>query len=194
AQAAASAPGFTRDREDLSRRPLTTAEVRWIIPPWPSVGAAGPAQRSPDVAPLLREIVSRPDWVPGGAVVFIITGHGRRAARAAENAAGGAAVLELRLAKTAAEVAAQAATAYRLRLVVAEPSDVPPGRVFDVLVQGQPAVTGWRLEGQPRRAVWLDLGRVLLRDRLEVALRASPGSGGPPVLSGLILQAEGAPP
>ncbi|NLF18854.1 MAG: PQQ-binding-like beta-propeller repeat protein, partial [Lentisphaerae bacterium] len=42
AQAAASAPGFTRDREDLSRRPLTTAEVRWIIPPWPSVGAAGP--------------------------------------------------------------------------------------------------------------------------------------------------------
>lgn len=193
AQLAPSAPPFGKSPGDLTGRALTRTEVRWIIPPWTTAGASSAAQRSPDLAPLLREIVAQPGWAPGQAAAFVISGHGRRVARSADHAGGGAPVLDVSLVKTPAEVAAEPAVPYRLRLVFAEPAAAPSGRAFDVVVQGDTVLSGVRLDGPTRQPVCRELGPLLLRDRLEMELRACPGSAAPPVLCGLHLRAEAGP-
>jgi len=78
-EAAADAAPFERATGSLSARPRTGASVAWSPPAW-SVGAPGPAQRTPDLAPLLQEIVDGPGWASGNAIALIVTGSGRRAA------------------------------------------------------------------------------------------------------------------
>ena len=79
-EAAASAAPFGRATGDISGRPRTAEAVPWSPPAWTSVGAAGPAQRTPDLAPVLQEIVDGPGWASGNALVLILTGSGRRVA------------------------------------------------------------------------------------------------------------------
>jgi outer membrane protein assembly factor BamB len=196
AQAADDAAPLGTAPADLTSRPLSTAEVRWIVPPWPTPGATTPAQRSPDLAPLLREISARPGWKPGQAIAFIISGRGRRVARSADHAAGGAPVLDLAFTKSAAELAAEPAPTYALRLIFAEPDAQPRARLFEVLVQGQVVLPGLSLagpDGPARRTVVRELRNLRLGDRFTLELRAAPGSPAPPVLSGLHLRAETAP-
>jgi len=78
-EAAGSAAPFEEERRNVSARPRTKAEVRWEPPPW-KADAAEAAQRTPDLAPIVREIVARPDWSPGNPLAFIITGEGTRRA------------------------------------------------------------------------------------------------------------------
>ena len=40
----------------------------------------GPNQRTPNLAGVIQEIVSRPGWATGHAVVLIVTGTGKRTA------------------------------------------------------------------------------------------------------------------
>ena len=59
---------------DISSRTKTTAFVEWNdIPVWDadSIGTAGPDQLTPDLSPIVQEIVSQEDWA-GGAMAFII--------------------------------------------------------------------------------------------------------------------------
>jgi hypothetical protein len=44
------------------------------------VGEAGPDQRTPDITSIVQEIVKRPGWSSGNALVIIITGTGERVA------------------------------------------------------------------------------------------------------------------
>ena len=74
-QAADNAPTFTGVNADVSSRPRTTATVHWAPPPWRNVHAAGTRQRTPDLATVIDEIVSRPGWAPGNALALVITGH-----------------------------------------------------------------------------------------------------------------------
>jgi hypothetical protein len=57
------------------------------VPTWPTVGAAGDAQRTPNLAAVIQEVVSLPGWAPGNALTVIITGSGRRAAESFEGGA-----------------------------------------------------------------------------------------------------------
>ena len=52
----------------------------WVPPSWTSAGDAGVAQRTPDLSPLIQEIVDRPGWAPGNSIALIITGTGHREA------------------------------------------------------------------------------------------------------------------
>ena len=65
---------------DLSTRTRTASTVPWSPPVWNSVGAAGPGQRTPNLAPLLQEVVNRTGWASGNAVMILTTGSGERAA------------------------------------------------------------------------------------------------------------------
>lgn len=67
---------------DISNRPATSASVAWTPEPWPTPGEAGPAQRTPNLAPVIQEIVSQPQWKRGNALVLVITGTGERVAQA----------------------------------------------------------------------------------------------------------------
>ena len=71
---------FSGDSHDVSSRSRTTAEVAWDPPPWTKRYEAGKDQQSPDLAPLLREVINRPDWKPGNAICFLISGNGKRVA------------------------------------------------------------------------------------------------------------------
>lgn len=64
----------------VSTRVLTAGSVSWEPAPWPTVGVAGPDQRTPDLAPVIQEVVARPDWAAGNAIALIVTGTGRRTA------------------------------------------------------------------------------------------------------------------
>jgi hypothetical protein len=76
AHAVGDAPSFSSSRFDVSARPLTSASVAWSdLAPWTEVGEV---HTSPDLTPVVQEIVDAPDWVSGSALALIITGSGRR--------------------------------------------------------------------------------------------------------------------
>jgi hypothetical protein len=79
---------------DLSSRIRTSASVSWSPAAW-TAGAAGPAQRTPNLAPVIQELVARPGWVPGDPIVLLITGSGKRTAESYEGNAGGAPLLHI---------------------------------------------------------------------------------------------------
>ncbi len=72
---------------NISSRPRTAASVAWSPPAWTAVGLAGPDQRTPDLGAVIQQIVSRPGWAGGSAMVFVITGSGQRVAEAFEGGA-----------------------------------------------------------------------------------------------------------
>jgi hypothetical protein len=81
-QASDNAPGFLTSAANISGRTRTTATVAWTPVPWTIVNEAGPNQRTPDLASIVQEIVNRPGWSYGNAMVFVITGTGCRTASA----------------------------------------------------------------------------------------------------------------
>jgi hypothetical protein len=94
-QASDNAPTFTTATGNITARPLTTASALWTPPPWPTLGAAGTEQESPDLAAVINEIVNRPGWVSGQSLAIIISGTGRRVAQSWNLAPSGAPVLHV---------------------------------------------------------------------------------------------------
>jgi len=69
-----NAPAFTHGLDfDISSRTNTTAFVDWDIPDWVSTSDEGPAQLTPNLATIVQEIVDRPGWVEGNAMVLKTT-------------------------------------------------------------------------------------------------------------------------
>ena len=81
-QAADNPTTFTTATTNISSRPRTTASVAWTPPAWPTVGAAGPDQRTPNLKAIVQEIVNRSGWASGNALAMILRGTGRRTAEA----------------------------------------------------------------------------------------------------------------
>jgi hypothetical protein len=106
AQAADDAPPFTTAAGDVSARPRSNAAVLWTPPPWAVVGSAGPGERTPDLREIVQEIVDRPGWPSGGAIVFIVTGSGRRTAESYEGLAAGAPLLHVEYTEASAPACA----------------------------------------------------------------------------------------
>ncbi len=76
----ASAATFTTASNNISSRSTTTASATWSISEqWTT---ANELKASPDIAPIINELLARGDWVPGNSMAFIITGSGKRVAHA----------------------------------------------------------------------------------------------------------------
>lgn len=93
-QATDNALAFTSATKP-STRVLTTAAIAWAPGPWTLVGETGAGQRTPDLSAVVQEIVSRPGWAAGNAVVLIVSGTGHRTARAYDGKPAGAPLLHL---------------------------------------------------------------------------------------------------
>ncbi|MDP9460479.1 MAG: hypothetical protein M3Q22_09595 [Actinomycetota bacterium] len=89
------APVFTTASKDVSGRTRTAAAVAWSPAGWPTVGARGVDQQTPDLAAVLQEIVDRPGWAQGNALSLIVTGTGTRTASAYERGVAKAPVLHI---------------------------------------------------------------------------------------------------
>jgi chitodextrinase len=87
AQASDDAVPFTANLGDISSRPQTTASVAWSPAQWLTIGASGVDQTTPSLASLAQEVVDRPGWQAGNALVFLVTGTGARTAEATDGTA-----------------------------------------------------------------------------------------------------------
>jgi len=79
-EAADNAATFTTATGNVSTRSRTASSVSWSPPAWTSVGAAGPDQRTADIASVIQEIVARPAWSSGNSLVVLVGGTGKRVA------------------------------------------------------------------------------------------------------------------
>ncbi|MGH3384860.1 MAG: PKD domain-containing protein, partial [Nocardioidaceae bacterium] len=95
AENADNTPTYQAVSGSVAARPTTTASVAWTPPVWSTIGERGPAQRTPNIAALVQEIVDRPGWNQGNALAFQFRGTGRRTAEAYESGAAFAPTLHL---------------------------------------------------------------------------------------------------
>ena len=59
------------------------------------VGESGPDQRTPDIGPVIQQIIGQPGWASGNALVIIVTGTGERVAESYRGDPGGAPLLTI---------------------------------------------------------------------------------------------------
>lgn len=132
AEASDSAAPLGSSPYDLSSRPLVQAAVTWMPPDWGTKGAAGLDQRTPSIAALVQQIIDRPGWAPGNAMLFLIGGTGKRVAESYDGDSLGAPLLHVEysnavsvqaLDDTATEGASPPDSGI-FRLMRSEPSDV----------------------------------------------------------------------
>ena len=95
-EAADNAGAFTTTARSISTRPRTTADrgldarCRGRRP-----AARTAAQRTPDLAAVIQEIVGRPGWASGNALALMVTGDGTRIAESFDGGAAKAPVLHI---------------------------------------------------------------------------------------------------
>jgi hypothetical protein len=86
---------FTNTSGDISGRSATSAAVPWSPAPWMIKGEAGTDQQTPNIAPIVQEIVNRSGWMSGNSLVLIITGTGKRVAESYNGDQAGAPLLHV---------------------------------------------------------------------------------------------------
>ncbi|MCC6261567.1 MAG: cadherin domain-containing protein [Anaerolineales bacterium] len=86
-EASANPAAFIYKNRNLSSRPRTTALVAWSPAAW-NKGERGVNQATPNLAPIIQELVNLPNWTSGNALVIFISGTtGKRIAEAFEGGA-----------------------------------------------------------------------------------------------------------
>jgi len=91
-QAADNAPAFVSAAGNISGRTQTAAFTRWTPGAWNTLGKL---RRTPDISAVVQEIVDRPGWQNGNALVILIGGNGKRVAEAYDGDPDGAPLLHL---------------------------------------------------------------------------------------------------
>ena len=90
-----NSPAFSTNSYNVSSRTKTSAQVSWTPAGWSVAGEAGTNQKTPDLAAIVQEIVTRPGYLTNSAFTFIFTGTGSRIAESYEGSASQAAVLSV---------------------------------------------------------------------------------------------------
>ncbi|MDA8142186.1 MAG: PilC/PilY family type IV pilus protein [Desulfobacteraceae bacterium] len=91
AQASDNAPALNTSNYNISGRTGTTATVAWSPQAWTS----GNNYSTDDITAIVQEIVSRPGWNSGNAMLFRINGTGKRASESRESGSQYAPVLRI---------------------------------------------------------------------------------------------------
>ena len=94
AQASANPATFSSSSGNISSRPRLTESVSWSPPAW-STGSQGPAQQTPNLAPVIQQVVDQQNWTSGNSLVIIITGSGKRVAESYNGSSSAAALLHV---------------------------------------------------------------------------------------------------
>lgn len=109
-EATANASTFTTTPANLSLRSHTTAAVAWpVVPAWTTVGEV---VRTPDLTPLVQELINHTDWKAGNALAFLIQGVGRRTAVAFDGNPQAAPLLHIEYTGTGSVPIVDAYTSY----------------------------------------------------------------------------------
>lgn len=174
AEAADDAAAFSVAADVLSR-PATSGSLVWSPADWPVVGATGPDQQTPDLAALVQEVVDRPGWARGNALVLLFEGSGVRVAESFDGSQAGAPALTVEWIVSDQEVpvvdagADQTITMPDAALLDGSVADdglpVPPGQVTSLwsLVSGAGTVTFVDDTAEDTSATFSAAGTYLLR-------------------------------
>lgn len=205
-QAADNPGSFARTTGNISSRTRTTQSVLWgPVPPWSSVGAAGPDQRTADIAPIVQEIVDRTGWASGNAMVIVITGSGKRAAESYNGVA--APILHVEYGGSPTNLAPAVDAGSDVRITLPDTATMagsatddgapnPPGALTTIWSQvSGPQTVGFADPGSPTTAVsFYEAGTYVLRltaddgalqtsDDVMVTVNPVPGTNQPPTVS-----------
>jgi hypothetical protein len=77
---------FAAEAFGVSARAETSASVAWSLPAAPGAAKGVHVARSPNLAPVLQELVNGPGWGTGSAVVLVVSGEAGMAVPAFESA------------------------------------------------------------------------------------------------------------
>ncbi len=95
AHAIDNAPTFFGTVRNISNRARAPIAAPWSPAAWSVIGAAGTAQRTPELKDVIQQIINRPGWASGNALALILTGTGHRTAESYEGLKTGAPLLHL---------------------------------------------------------------------------------------------------
>lgn len=76
-----NASSFSTSDNNLTSRTKTTASITWE----PEVWSSGRVSKTPNIAPLINEVISNTSWTSGNSIVFSIEGTGYRVANSYDN-------------------------------------------------------------------------------------------------------------
>ena len=175
---------FAAKKGNLSARPKTGASIAWNPQAWTEVSQADGLQRTPDVTPLLQELFSRPGWKKGNAAAFLITGTGKRTAKAFDGDAKASPRLYV---KYEPNRRWPETLSYTVELHFIEPNpDAKPGdRRFDVSIQDKKVLRDFDIAkeaGVPNRGIVRRFEAVPVKGRLHIEFHPISGA---PILSGI---------
>jgi len=176
---AANSPATFRDDEKVSMRSTTEAFVSWIPDPWIATGENGLRQETPDLRSLFQEIVDRPAWQSGNAVVLVISGTGERVMQSYEGAARQSALLHIEYATLPAFPGAEGFGAYSIGgrggkiMEVTNLNDSGPGSLRVALEATGPRIVVFRTGGTIYLTdqIWID------NPYVTIAGQTAPGGG-----------------
>ncbi len=179
-----SALPFEKTNRNISSRARSKQSVIWKPSPWTKASESAELQRTPNISPLIQEILQHPDWKPGNAIALMIRGSGKRVATAFAAGKTGAA----RLLVDAEEIKMQPdpnaeQRPYQIQLFFGLPKSVGKSvRQFSVSVQGDNQRLEVELDPSKSQEVVKTLERVMLGDLLELGFASKLGI---PLLSGV---------
>jgi len=159
AQAADNAATFTTASLNVSSRPRTAAFAAWSPVAW-TAGEAGSNQRSPDLTPVVQEVVNRGGWASGNAMAFIVTGSGHRTAVAFDGSAAQAPLLHVEFLPPSGANQPPSVSAGPDRAITLPDSALLDGTVSD---DGQPnptPTTSWSKVSGPGTVTFANSGAV----------------------------------
>lgn len=123
AEAADNAAAFTTTANNVTNRSRTSAAINWNnLPAWSTVSAK---VQSPDITPVLQEVVSRSGWNAGGSLVLFVDGSGRRVVKSYEKGSSSASLLHIEYTTTSLPQPTQVPTTVPTQVPTTIPT-IPP--------------------------------------------------------------------
>ena len=185
AEMVGSALPFEQTKQNISSRIKSSQSVIWKPAAWAKADERAESQRTPNIAPLIKEVIQHPEWKPGNAVAILIRGKGKRVATAFAGKEGAAQLFvdtdEIRI-EPDPNVAL---SPYRVKLFFGLPKSVGGStRHFSVSANGNQSSTEVKLNPSMEKELVRTMDRVLLGDVLDLSFKPIAGL---PILSGVEL-------
>ncbi len=184
-----NAERFSSDSHDISSRSRTSSEVAWTPQPWTKRYASEKEHRTPDLSPLIAEVIGRRDWKPGNSIAFLFTGSGKRVAVSAKTKSDRSPKLVIDAQRSGSSNGVDAAESkdrYDVELFFAAPPRSPGSR-FDLWVGQQRVAEELTIDpsDEEKRQATLRLQNIPIADHLS--LRIIPKQG-VPIVSGISIK------
>ncbi len=180
-----SALPFEQTKINISSRVKSSQSVIWKPAAWTKADERAELQRTPNIAPLIKEVIKHPDWKPGNAVAILISGKGKRVATAFGGKEAAAQLFvdtdEMRIEPDPLV----ALSPYRVKLFFGLPKSVGGStRHFSVSANGNQSSTEVKLDPSMEKELVRTMDSVMLGDVLDLSFKPIEGL---PILSGVEL-------